>query len=151
MRLEKAIKQSKFKSEHHKLYVNLMYTYNWLEEPMRKLFSKYQLTLSQYNILRILKGASPDPMSPNDIKDVMLHKKSDLTRMLDRLEKKNLVHRMICPSNRRKMDITITEEGIQLLAEILPKLEAVSEGRIEKYICTEEAAQLNDLLDKLRG
>lgn len=150
MELEKAIKQKNFRSEKHKFVLNLMYSYNWIEEPIRKLLSKFQLTLPQYNILRILKGAGNKPLSPNDIKEVMLHKKSDLTRMLDRLESKKLIHRMICPSNRRKMDITITQEGVNMLEEILPLLEGSFERKIHENITEEEAKIANRVLDKMR-
>ena len=151
MRLEDAIKQSKFKSEYQKLVLNLMYTYNWLEEPIRIVVAEYKITIPQYNILRILKGSSPKPLSPADIKSVMLHKKSDLTRMLDRLVAKKLIDRKICPSNRRKMDISITKEGELLISKIHPEIQAASGDRIENSISEEEAKIANDIIDKMRG
>lgn len=151
MRLEEAIKQSKFASERQKLILNLMYTYNWIEEPIRKVVAEYKITIPQYNILRILNGSSPKPLSPADIKSVMLHKKSDLTRMLDRMVSKELIDRVICPSNRRKMDITITKEGIALISEIHPKIQAASGDRIFDAISEEEAKDANDIIDKMRG
>lgn len=151
MRLEEEIKQSQFNSEHHKLILNIIYTFNWLEKPIKSLVSKYQLTIPQYNILRILKGAAPAPLSPQDIKKVMIHKKSDLTRMLDRLVGKNLISRKICPSNRRKMDISITEEGIKLLETINPQLKTVTEDKVAQFISESDARKANELIDKLRG
>ena len=151
MRLEDEIKQKKFDSEYHKLILNLLYTYNWIEQPMKALISKYNITSPQYNILRILRGSFPKPLSPQDIKAVMIHKKSDLTRMLDRLVSKDLIDRKICPSNRRKMDIVIREEGIALLNKLNPELRAVTDDQIADHITEKEAKIANDLIDKLRG
>jgi DNA-binding MarR family transcriptional regulator len=151
MKLEDEIKQKKFDSEHHKLVLNLLYTFNWIETPMKALISEQKITLPQYNILRILKGSFPKPLSPQDIKAVMLHKKSDLTRMLDRLVSKNLIDRKICPSNRRKMDITIRQEGIELLNTLNPKIRAATDDRIADNLSEKEAKIANDLIDKLRG
>jgi DNA-binding MarR family transcriptional regulator len=151
MGLEDEIKQKKFDSEYHKLVLNLVYTYNWIEQPMKALISKYNITTPQYNILRILKGSFPKPLSPQDIKAVMLHKKSDLTRMLDRLVSKDLIDRKICPSNRRKMDIVIREEGIELLNKLNPELRAITDDQIADHISEKEAKIANDLIDKLRG
>ncbi len=81
----------------------------------------------------------------------MIHKKTDLTRMLDRMLSKNLVERTICPSNRRKMDITITQDGINLLEEINPQLAEATEDKIAKNITKEEALQANIIIDRLRG
>ena len=113
--------------------------------------SKHQITIPQYNILRILKGSSPQPLSPQDIKKVMLHKKSDLTRMLDRLVTKDLIDRKICPSNRRKMDITITAKGLELLEELNPKVKSITEDKIAEHLSESEAKKANQLIDKMRG
>ncbi len=151
MRLEEAIKQPKFRSEHNKLMLNILYTFNWVEEPIKAVLSDFSLTLPQYNILRILKGSSSKPLSPNEIKEVMLHKKSDLTRLIDRLESKALIYRVVCPSNRRKMDITITKEGLNILDEIYPILNAKTESKLQKHLTLDEAKLANELLDKMRG
>ena len=151
MRIEEEIKQTRFNSEHHKLVLNLIYTNSWLEASTKNIVSKYKITIPQFNILRILKGSAPTPLSPQDIKSVMIEKKTDLTRMLDRMLSKNLIDRSICPSNRRKMDITITQEGVSLLEEINPQIAAATEEKIEKNISEEEAIQANIILDRLRG
>jgi len=151
MKIEDEIQQKKFNSEHHKLVLNLMYTHSWLESSTKEILSKYKITSPQFNILRILKGSAPKPLAPQDIKRVMIHKKTDLTRMLDRMLSKNLVERTICPSNRRKMDITITQDGINLLEEINPQLAEATEDKIAKNITKEEALQANIIIDRLRG
>ncbi len=151
MKLEEAIKQKSFSSERSKLILNLMYTFSWLEEPLRATLNSEKITSPQYNILRILKGSHPKPLSPADIKAVMLHKKSDLTRMLDRLVSKELIDRKICPSNRRKMDINITESGMALLEKLNPLIKSHSEDRIEAFVSEEEAKLVNEILDKMRG
>ncbi|GLR19807.1 MarR family winged helix-turn-helix transcriptional regulator [Portibacter lacus] len=151
MRLEEEINQKTFNSEHQKLILNLMYTYSWIEKPLKDTMAKEQLTMPQYNILRILKGAHPNPVSPQDVKKVMLNKKSDLTRLLDRLVSKEIIGRRICPSNRRKMDLSITEKGIDLLERLNPRIKEVFEVRISDNISAEEAKQANDIIDKMRG
>lgn len=118
---------------------------------MKALVSEHKITLPQYNILRILKGSFPKPLSPQDIKAVMLHKKSDLTRMLDRLVSKDLIDRKTCPANRRKMDITIRQEGIVLLDTLNPEIHTVTDDRIALHLSEKEAKIANDLIDKLRG
>ncbi len=150
MNLEEAIQQKNFNSEYQKLILNIIYTNTWIEEPIRRLLLNHKITLAQYNILRILKGSDPNPLSPGEIKGVMLHKKTDLTRMLDRLESKSLIIRKTCKKNRRQVDVWIKETGKQLLEQLKPQIESASEKRISNKITPQEASMLNELLDKIR-
>ena len=149
MKLEDEIKQKKFNSEFQKLVVNIIYTHSWLTYSQSKIFEQYGITLTQYNILRILRGQHPKPASVNLLKDRMLDKRSDASRMVERLRIKGLVKRKICPNDRRKAEVLITEVGLQLL-EKLDKHE-VELDKAFKHLSNKEAETLNDLLDKLRG
>ncbi|KAA0242214.1 MAG: MarR family transcriptional regulator, partial [Chlorobiota bacterium] len=148
-RLEEEIKQKKFKSEHHKLMVNLIYTTNWLMSIHGPLMKQYGLTVQQYNILRILRGQYPNPCTVNLLKERMLDKMSDASRLVDRLLEKSLLERRTCENDRRRVDISITAAGLDLLKK-------VDEDENKLYarmnmLSEEEASLVNDLLDKLRG
>jgi DNA-binding MarR family transcriptional regulator len=140
--------QSRFRSEHHKMMVNLIYTYNWAMEKSKRFFENADLTMQQFNILRILRG-SGKPLSTMQIRQRMLDKMSDTSRIVDRLLKKELVLKVICPNDRRLVDITISEKGMRLLQELdhyNEEMDALLSGLNE-----EEAKTLNHLLDKLRS
>lgn len=149
MKIEEAIKQkTPFRNERHKATVNLIYTHNWLIAQQKAFFRRFDITLQQYNVLRILRGQKPNPISTSDIRDRMLDKMSDVSRIVDRLVKKGLVERRICKSDKRLVDVFITKPGLSLLARI----DAVNH-EIENPFSTltlEEAEQLNYLLDKVR-
>jgi len=149
MKIEEAIKQKKFNSSKEKAWVNLIYTYNQLSGQLEELFKRFDLTQQQYNVLRILRGKHPECTSCGAIKEVMLDKNPDLTRLCDRLLNKGLVDRFVNEDNRRQVNVGITQKGLKLLDEIEPFIKANS--RIAENLTEEEAEQLSDLLDKLRG
>jgi DNA-binding MarR family transcriptional regulator len=149
MKLEDEILQKQFRNEYHKATVNVIFSYNWLVNYQVKLFKPYGITLQQYNILRILRGQYPKPATIKLIKERMLDKMSDASRLVEKLRLKGLVERNICSNDRRNVDVCITEKGLELLSqldkhddEIDAKLSTLSE---------EEIKHLNNLLDKLRG
>ena len=149
MKFEKAIKQSKFESSQQKAILNVMYTSNWLRDHQIGVFKKFDIIPQHYNVLRILKGKYPEPVSPGDIKEVLIDKGNDVTRLVDKLVKLNLVTRNLCPENRRKIDIQLTSKGLKLLEKINePLMEEFK--TIRKKLTNTEAEQLSDLLDKLR-
>ncbi len=150
MSIQESIKQSKFESEHQKMLINIIYTSNWLDSVIRDSLNKFDLTHVQFNILRILAGSAPKPLSPGDIKKVMLFRNPDVTRLVDRLVLKGLVIREACPDNRRKMDIYISDSGIELLQKVNPALKAATEDYYEAKMTEAEASLLSDLLDKMR-
>jgi DNA-binding MarR family transcriptional regulator len=150
MRIEQAINQRKFKDDYHKIVVNLLFTGNWLRDALGANLKEHGLLPQHYNALRIIKGRHPEPVSAGDIKDVMLDKASDVTRLLDKLEKLEYVQRRLCPHNRRKMDINITPQGLKLLSDVDVLMDTFYEDLAER-ITEEEAAVLSDLLDKIRG
>lgn len=149
MRLEEEIKQKKFRDEYQKAVVNLIYTNNWLVSKHSPIMREFGLTVQQYNILRILRGQYPSPATVNLLKERMLDKMSDASRLVDRLLEKGLLVRKSCEIDRRRVDITITQEGL----DILSKIDVAEEQmyKLLKNISPEEATVLNDLLDKLRG
>ncbi|MHB8905146.1 MAG: MarR family winged helix-turn-helix transcriptional regulator [Melioribacteraceae bacterium] len=149
MKLEVEIKQQKFRNEYHKLAVNVIYTYGWLMNSQSKLFTKYQITGNQYNILRILRGQYPNPATINLLKERMLDKMSDASRLVERLRIKGFVKRNLSLDDRRRVDVIITEKGLKLLLE-MDKLNEKYDSLFEN-LSESEAKKLNELLDKLRG
>lgn len=149
MKLEDEIKQKKFKNDFHKLAVNLIYTHGWLSNHQAEFFKSFDITGAQYNILRILRGQHPNPASINLLKDRMLDKMSDASRLVERLKNKGLVEREICPDDRRKVEVKITDRGIELLKK-MDDLEDKFESLFAN-IKLSEAKMLNELLDKIRG
>lgn len=131
-------------------YFRLIQTANWIELKLKEEFKPYKLTHAQFNVLRILKGSKPRPLSAGEIKQRMIVKSPDLTRLIDRLCKKDYVKRVTCEENRRKVDISITDTGLQLLEELSPKIKAVSEEHFLQKISEEEAKSLNQILKKIK-
>jgi len=149
MKLEDEIVQKKFRSEAHKLGVNLVYTFNWLSNFNKKYFRQYGITSQQFNILRILRGQHPKPATIKLLKERMLDKMSDASRIVEKLRVKGLVDRHICPADRRNCDVFINDKGLALLADI-DKQEQQIDSLFSK-LDQDEKKTLNDLLDKLRG
>lgn len=148
MKIEQEIKQIIFESIYHKAYINLLFTNNFLMDSSKKVFTNYNITPQQFNVLRILKGKYPDMMNPGEILSVMIDKKPDLTRLVDRLYERKLVDREVCSDNRRKVEIKITKKGIKLLDNINPQLKDLMKPM--KKLSKKESSLLSDLLDKIR-
>ena len=149
MSLEKDINQQQFRSENHKVVVNIIYTYHWVTERIRAQLDEEDLTLQQFNILRILRGSDPEPLSTLQIRDRMLDKMSDTSRIVDRLVLKNLARKVVNKKDKRLVDVTITAKGKNLLANLDKSQTMIDE--IVHNLNSEEAKQLNSLLDKIRG
>ncbi|EOR93253.1 Transcriptional regulator, MarR family [Arcticibacter svalbardensis MN12-7] len=149
MELEKEIHQVRFKNDYHKLVVNMIYSYSWITGLVKERLSTEQVTLQQYNVLRILRGQFPKPATINLVKERMLDKMSDASRIVERLVQKELVTRTVNAEDRRAVDIVITQVGLDVLAYLDPIV--TPEDILKKNITEEEAHQLNVLLDKLRG
>ena len=150
MSLEEDIKQEKaFQSQRHKAVVNIMYTDGWVRGLISGILKPHGLTNQQYNVLRILRGSSPEPLSTSSIRDRMLDKMSDASRIVDRLFKKGLVDRKTCSTDKRLVDVFISEEGLQLLEKIDVAMNGFNANL--DNISEDEAKILNTILDKLRG
>lgn len=148
MSLEKDINQTKFNNEHQKIMVNIIYTANWMNEQLKTFFDKADITQQQFNILRILRGAG-EPISTLQIRQRMLDKMSDTSRIVDRLVVKGLVKKTTCPTDKRLVDVSITAKG----KKVLEKIDA-SQNKMDA-ICNNlddaDAEIMNGLLDKMRG
>ena len=149
MKIEDEIKQPNFRDAYQKAYINMLYTAGWLEQRQAAAFKPFGVTLPQFNILRILRGQHPKPATVNLLIERMLDKTSNASRIVDKLESKALVTRKVCPSNRRAVDIRITEAGLTLLSQMDVAMEQNPIGL--QHLTEEEAAQLSVLLDKIRG
>jgi DNA-binding MarR family transcriptional regulator len=110
MGLEKDINQSAFRSENQKASINIIYTYHWLTERVKNILGEEDLTLQQYNILRILRGSQPSPLSTLQIRERMIDKMSDTSRIVDRLVIKGLVAKKLSRTDKRRWTSTITLE-----------------------------------------
>jgi DNA-binding MarR family transcriptional regulator len=149
MKIEEAINQKKFKNEFQKATVNLIYTHNWINNKFKKFLKTFDITQQQFNVLRILRGQFPEPISTSTIRSRMLDKMSDASRIVDRLCKKGLVERQVCPTDKRLVDVIINEKGLELLSEIDEYQEEMDFAK--NGLTAEEALQLSDLLDKMRN
>ncbi len=148
MGIAEDISQSKFRNEYQKAVINFIYTYNWLNEKMKLFFDREKITGQQFNILRILRGAGK-PLSTLQIRQRMLDKMSDTSRIVDRLVIKGLVKKNTCADDKRLVDVLITDKGKKLL-EKLDQYEAEMDG-VLGALSPAEVKTLNSLLDKIRS
>lgn len=147
-KIEEAIKGD-FYNEQHKLRVNIIYTSNWILGEVKEFLKDYDITQQQFNILRILRGQCPKPITTSLIRERMMDKMSDVSRIVDRLAKKELVHKKDCLTDKRLVDVFITQNGLDLLEKIdrnIIKLDALVDNLTE-----DETKALNYLLNKVRG
>ncbi len=149
MEIEKEIFSNKFENNHQKAIVNLIYTYGWITNLLKQRLNKHKITLQQYNILRILRGQSPKPATINILKERMLDKMSDASRIVERLVQKDLVQRCVNDKDRRAVDIRISQKGLDILRKLDNELS--SRDILSNNITDEEASVLSGLLDKMRG
>jgi DNA-binding MarR family transcriptional regulator len=148
MGIEEDISQSKFRNEYQKAVINFIYTYNWLNEKMKVFFDREKITSQQFNILRILRGAGK-PLSTLQIRQRMLDKMSDTSRIVDRLVIKGLVKKNTCADDKRLVDVLITEKGKKML-EKLDQYETEMDA-ILGALSPAEVKTINSLLDKIRS
>ena len=149
MRIENEIQVEEFPSVYQKVSINLIYTMTWADVRLQEFFGEFGLTSSQYNVLRILRGQHPKPVSTAFIKDRMIHRNAGASRLVDRLEGKGLVTKSTCESDRRLIDVVITKAGLQIIKQMDDQ-----RGRIDEIyanLSEKESAQLSRLLDKIRG
>lgn len=148
-KIEAEIKQKEFPDQYNKLLVNVLYTSSWLNGLQNNIFKEHKLTSQQYNSLRILRGQYPEAASVNLLKDRMIDKMSNVSRIVDKLKLKGLVTREPCDHDRRQVDVKITSDGLKLLEQIDQEW-----VRWEKHLHTiseEDARTANDILDRWRG
>lgn len=148
MGIEQDVQQVNFRNEYQKAVINLIYTYNWMREKTTSILDAEDITSQQFNILRILRGSYPKPLSTLQIRERMLDKMSDTSRIVDRLLSKDLVKKVTCKVDRRLVDITITDKGLALLERLDQKQDEM-DGVLKK-LTKKEAVTLSTLLDKIR-
>ncbi len=149
MKIEDIIKSTKTLSLGKRTVLNILYTQNLVSEKFAEVLKPYELSSEQYNVLRILRGQKAKPTNMCVIQERMLAKTSNTTRLVDKLLLKDLVTREVCPDNRRKMEVTITEKGLELLEELDPKVDH-HEQLFAQNLTMEEQELLNDLLERYR-
>lgn len=132
-----------------KLTINLLYSANWANDVITEAIKPFDISLAQFNVLRILRGQLDKPANLSTINSRMVAKTSNTTRLVDKLIAKGYSDRVICPSNRRKVEITITPKGLSLLETIDPVIDH-AEKKITSQLNDNELEMLNKLLNKLR-
>ncbi|MFL9829257.1 MarR family winged helix-turn-helix transcriptional regulator [Flavobacterium sp. ARAG 55.4] len=150
MKIEDEIKSTVELNLSKKIILNIMYTQNVLTEKFNEVLKPYDLSGEQYNVLRILRGQKGNPANMCVIQERMIAKTSNTTRLVDKLLLKELVTRNVCPDNRRKIEVLITQKGLNVLAELDPKV-IEHENALTNNLTIEELEQLNNLLEKYRN
>ena len=150
MKIEQEINQTKpFRNGFHRAAVNIIFTNNWLCAEIKKKLKPFDLTLQQYNMLRILKGEGK-PLSTSCIRERMIDRFSDTSRLVERLCQKDLVNRDACCSDKRKVDVTVSQKGLDLI-QMVERDARPTLDQLLANLSEEEAHLLSELLDKARG
>ncbi len=149
MRIEEIIKSTVTLDDAKKVILNVMFAQNVISDKFNEVLKPYDLSSEQYNVLRILRGQKGVPTNMCVIQERMIAKNSNTTRLIDKLLLKELVTRDVCPENRRKIEILITDKGMGILTELDPKVIA-HEQQFANNLTTEELEKLNFLLEKYR-
>lgn len=149
MRIEDEIKSTVALSIAKKVILNLAFTKNFVGDKFNEILKPFEISGEQYNVLRILRGQKGKPINMQDIQDRMVTKNSNTTRLIDKLLLKKMVERNVCPENRRKIEILITQTGLDTLRELDPLIENHENG-ITSNLTNPELEQLNNLLEKIR-
>ncbi len=147
--IEDEIQQQNFRNEDQKAMVNLIYTYYWVKDRVRAFLKPYDITMQQYNVLRILRGKYPEPMTTAEIRKRMLDKMSDSSRIVIRLDKKGLIHKKSHQTDKRLVDVIISDKGLTLLEEMdraTNHLDIIMHG-----LTSEEKNQFSHLCEKIRS
>lgn len=149
MKIEQEIEQENFDSEQQRLLINIMFTGNQFTLLSSRMLKQFSLTTQQFNVLRILRGQKGNPISVKDMHGRMLDSSSNVSRLVDKLLAKNLITRITCPNDRRKVELTIPVKGLQLLSEIDVFLKVIKK-RLRSAITEDEAKIASRILDKFR-
>lgn len=150
MRIEDEIKQDNFKNEYHKLNINLLFTASWMSQMTTQILRPYKISWQQFNILRILRGRHPKPATVKLLTERMIDKMSNASRLVEKLRQKGFIERTESSMDRRRVDITITTLGLEILNEASELLEREVETQLS-VISKEDAAIVNQILDIIRG
>lgn len=149
MKIEEIIKTVSKVTLEKRILLNILYTQNQISEKISEILKPYDLSTEQFNVLRILRGQNGKPVNMCDIQERMLTKNSNTTRLIDKLISKDMVVRNVCPNNRRKMEILITDNGLSALSKLDPIVETF-EKNLSLNLTEVELETLNNLLEKFR-
>jgi DNA-binding MarR family transcriptional regulator len=149
MKVEDILKTQKPLPPSKKLVINLMLTATQVTSKMAEAVKPFDISIPQFNVLRILRGQQGKPANLSTVQDRMVNQMSNTTRLVDKLLDKGYVERSVCEENRRKIEILITNKGLELLKEIDPIVEKAENSMVEN-LESEEIHVLNDLLEKFR-
>jgi DNA-binding MarR family transcriptional regulator len=150
MKIEEIIKSTVAMNDAKKVILNIMYTQNVINDKFSEILKPYDLSSEQYNVLRILRGQKGFPANMCIIQERMLAKNSNTTRLIDKLLLKDFVTREVCPENRRKIEVLITQKGLDILTALDPKVNE-HEQVFSANLTPEELVTLNHLLEKYRN
>ncbi len=150
MKIEEVIKSTLPMDNSKKIILNIIYTQNVINDKFNEIVKPYDLSSEQYNVLRILRGQKGNPANMCLIQERMLAKTSNTTRLVDKLLLKNLVTREVCSKNRRKIEVLITQKGLDILKELDSKI-IDHENSFSKNLNPEELELLNQLIEKYRN
>lgn len=145
------IKSELFENVQQMLVLDIIYTADWLEHRLMKVLSKYKLTHAQFNMMMLLRLSFEKPLSVNEIKERILFKRTDVSRMIGRLVEKGYLERELCPVNRRKMNVSISKGGVKLLKKITPEIREGFGHFFSEKITKDEALKAVEIIDKMRG
>ncbi|MGX1754040.1 MarR family winged helix-turn-helix transcriptional regulator [Sphingobacterium sp. NPDC055346] len=148
-KIEELVKVKQFASPWHRATINIIYTNNWLNVMLEKRANAKQITLQQFNVLRVLRGQYPNPVTNNLLKERLLTKTPDISRLVDRIVSKGLVSREKNSVDKRAVDLLITDKGLELLEEI--ETDMMLDDVLPENISAEDCFKLSELLDKFRG
>ena len=148
MKIKEEIKQSEFSDIYLKAFINVLFTGNYLRNKQQDTLKPYGITMQQFNVLKILNGKRPDLLKASEIKDVMIDKSPDLTRLINRLIKNGWVKRSRSKLSGREVAISITKNGVDLVNDVYPV--ALQDVEQLKNLTDQEAELLGKLLDKVR-
>lgn len=145
---EEQLKSGKFVNEPHRLRVNLLYSAAWFSDKMHAFLKKHDITQQQFNVLRILRGQAPEPISTKEIRERMIVTNADTSRLVDRLCAKGLITKQPCPHDGRLVQVFIADKGKELLGMIDKELYLLDEEL--SNLSEKEMQVLNQLLNKMR-
>jgi DNA-binding MarR family transcriptional regulator len=148
MSLEKELHQREFRNEFQKVLINIIHTNNYLVSKMNDVLKPYDITRQQYNVLRILRGRNPGHSTVLEIRERMLDKMSDASRIVERLRLKGLANREFGSKDKRSVEVTITQAGLTLLEQMEDNINSLE--KLFKNLKLEDAVLLNESLDKIR-
>ncbi|MBP7822123.1 MAG: MarR family transcriptional regulator [Saprospiraceae bacterium] len=149
MELEDELRTRRFRSVKHKALLNVLFSAYWLRNELNTKLKPFKITVEQFNVMRILRGSAPNPLTIKDISSRMIERASNVSRILDKLELKNYILRTQSSFDKRESSIIITAKGEQLLKK-LDVIVNIEEERLSN-LTDDEALLLNQLLDKIRN